>query len=71
MSDGLEPAALPEGLGIPAAEWQQTPQSVRLVVLAQFISICRWLQLIHKDRLAPLENAPFSTLWARKRYRVA
>ena len=29
-----------------------------------------WLQLIHKDRLAPLENAPFSTLWARKRYRV-
>ena len=38
--------------------------------LAQFIRICRWLQLIHKDRLAPLENAPFSTLWARKRYRV-
>jgi hypothetical protein len=29
------------------------------------------LQLIHKDRLAPLENAPFSTLWARKPYRVA
>jgi len=27
--------------------------------------------LIHKDRLEPLENAPFSTLWARKRYRVA
>jgi len=25
----------------------------------------------HKDRLAPLENAPFSTPWARKRYRVA
>src|SRR5215471_19325624 len=38
---------------------------------AQFIRICRWLQLIHKDRLAPLENAPFSTLWARQRYRVA
>jgi hypothetical protein len=29
------------------------------------------LQLIHKDRLAPLENAPFSTQWTRKRYRVA
>ncbi len=29
---------------------------------AQFISICRWLQVIHKDRLAPLENAPFTTL---------
>src|SRR5215468_4178617 len=39
--------------------------------IAQFIIICRWLQLIHKDRLAPLENTPFSTLWARKRYRVA
>jgi len=38
---------------------------------AQFIRICRWLQLIYKDQLAPLENAPFSTLWARKRYRVA
>src|SRR5215467_14237462 len=38
---------------------------------AQFIRICRWLQLIHRDRLAPLENAPFSTLWTRKRYRVA
>jgi hypothetical protein len=42
-----------------------------LTVFAQFIRICRWLQLIHKDRRAPLENAPFSTLWARKRYRVA
>jgi|SRR4029434_11130154 hypothetical protein len=36
-------------------------------LLAQFISICRWLQLVHKDRLAPLENGPFSTLWTRKR----
>jgi hypothetical protein len=32
--------------------------------VAQFIRICRWLQLIHKGRLAPLENAPFSTPWA-------
>jgi hypothetical protein len=46
--------------------WQQ-----EFIWFAQFIIICRWLQLIHKDRLAPLENAPFSTLWARKRYRVA
>jgi len=38
---------------------------------ARFLSICRWLQLIYKDWLAPLKNAPFSTLWARKRYRVA
>jgi len=28
---------------------------------AQFISMCRWLPLIHENRLAPLSNAPFST----------
>ena len=33
MSDLLDPAPLPEGLGIPAEDWQQTPLSVRLVVL--------------------------------------
>ena len=33
MSNALDPAPLPEGLGIPAEEWQQTPLSVRLVVL--------------------------------------
>jgi hypothetical protein len=33
--------------------------------------MCRWLQLIHKGQLAPLENAPFSTPWARKRCSVA
>jgi hypothetical protein len=44
---------------------------VTMMQFAQFIRICRWLQLIHKDRLAPLENAPFSTLWARQRYCVA
>ena len=26
--------------------------------------------MIHKGRLASLENAPLSTLWARKRYRI-
>jgi hypothetical protein len=41
------------------------------MLVAQFIRICRWLQLIHKDRLAPLENTPFSTQWARKRCSVA
>jgi hypothetical protein len=29
------------------------------------------LQLIGKERLAPLENALFSTSWARKRCSVA
>src|SRR5262249_12548540 len=38
---------------------------------AQFIRICRWLQLIHKGWLAPLENTLFSTPWARKRCSVA
>jgi transposase len=33
VSDLLDPTPLPEGLPIPAAEWQQTPRSVRLVVL--------------------------------------
>jgi hypothetical protein len=47
---------------------QWTPNGQKTV--AQFIRICRWLQLIYKDQLAPLENAPFSPLWARKRYRV-
>jgi hypothetical protein len=28
---------------------------------SQFISICRWLPLICKDPLGPLENTPFST----------
>src|SRR5215471_17887270 len=39
--------------------------------VAQCISICRWLQLVHKDQSAPLEHAPFCTPWARKRSRVA
>jgi hypothetical protein len=33
-----------------------------LVRFAQFSGICRWLQLVYKDQLVLLENAPFSTL---------
>ena len=33
MSAGLDPAPLPEGLGIPTEDWHQTPVSVRLVML--------------------------------------
>jgi transposase len=33
VSDPLDPEPLPEGLTIPAADWQQTPLSVRLAVL--------------------------------------
>ena len=31
VSDVLDPAPLPEGLGIPAEDWYRTPVSVRLV----------------------------------------
>jgi transposase len=34
VSDRHDPAPLPEGLDLPAADWQQTPLSVRLLVLA-------------------------------------
>ena len=36
MSDGLDPTSLPDGLDIAAEDWQQTPHSVRLVVLTLF-----------------------------------
>jgi len=67
-------------LDVMAIESQDSPaRNIRIVgeeahginANAQFISICRWLQLIYKNWLAPLEKAVFSTPWARKRYRVA
>lgn len=33
MSERLAPAPLPDGLDIPAADWQQTPLRVRVLVL--------------------------------------
>jgi hypothetical protein len=33
VSDLLDPVPLPKELGIPAEDWQQTPWSVRLVLL--------------------------------------
>jgi hypothetical protein len=33
--------------------------------------MCRWLPLVHKNRLAPLSNAPFATPWARKHSSIA
>jgi hypothetical protein len=43
-----------------APQYHLTP--LILAPVAQFISICRWFQLTYKDRLAPLENVPFSPL---------
>ena len=37
------------------------PDASRETLDAQFISVCIWLQLVYKDQLALLENAPFST----------
>jgi hypothetical protein len=45
------------------AHGELDPQHPRNAV-AQFISICRWLQLIRQEPLVPLEDAPFSTQWA-------
>jgi hypothetical protein len=39
----------------------QAVSSMGTTHIAQFIRICRWLQLIHENRLTPLENAPVST----------
>jgi hypothetical protein len=33
VSDPHDPALLPDGLDLPAAEWQQSPLSMRLLVL--------------------------------------
>jgi hypothetical protein len=65
----LEEALKDESVG--SAKMQALGDYAMLKDIAQFIRICRWLRLIYKDQLAPLENAPFFPLWARKRYRVA
>jgi hypothetical protein len=48
VSDGLAPAPLPAGLGLPATAWQQTPLHVRLgmhPLLTRLASLeTRWLQ---------------------------
>ena len=49
MSDGLDPASLPEGLGIPAEDWQQTPLSVRLVVLTLLKRLEALEARLHQD----------------------
>jgi hypothetical protein len=36
---------------------------IGVIIFAQFISICSWLQWIHKDRFAPLAHAPFCMPW--------
>lgn len=42
MSDGLDPAPLPEGLGLAAEDWQQTPTSVQ----QQFLSLLKRIEAL-------------------------
>lgn len=49
MSDLLDPAPLPENLGIPAADWQQTPWSVRLLVLTLLKRLEALEARLHQD----------------------
>src|SRR5712691_809544 len=59
-------ASLPRITSIlPLTQYASLSESLNL---SEFVD---GLQLIYKGRLAPLENAPFSTPWARKRYSVA
>jgi transposase len=49
VSDPLDPAPLPEGLPLPAAEWHQTPLSVRLVVLTLLKRLEMLEARLHQD----------------------
>jgi transposase len=49
VSDLLDPAPLPEGLGIPAEDWQQTPLSVRLAVLTLLKRLDALEARLHQD----------------------
>jgi hypothetical protein len=51
-SDGVVAGLHPYIFGSPMSDCRD--QSI----FTQFMSMCRWLQLIYKGRLAPLENAP-------------
>src|ERR671922_215826 len=45
----LDPAPLPEGLGIPAADWHQTPTSVRHQFLALLKRVDALESRLHQD----------------------
>lgn len=70
MSDGLDSASLPEGLGILAEDWQQTPRSVRLVVLTLLTRLealeTRLNQTSSNSSRPPSTDAP----WHRRQRRT-
>jgi hypothetical protein len=68
VSDGLDPAPLPEGVGIPTEAWHQPPVSVRLGILTRLKRLeaqeARLTQPSSTARRPPATEAP-----ATKRHR--
>jgi hypothetical protein len=59
VSERLDPAPLPDGLGISAEDWQQTPLSVRLVVLTLLKRLEALASRLHQDS-SKLQSAPIN-----------
>ena len=68
MSDVLDPAPLPAGFDIPAADWQQTPLSVRLVVLTLLKRLEALEARLHQDS-SNSSRPPSTDSPAKKRQR--
>ena len=68
MSAGLDPTSLPEGLGIPAEDWQQTPSSVQLVVLTLLKRLEAFEARVHQNS-SNSSRPPSTDSPAKKRQR--
>ena len=68
VSDVLDPAPLPEGLGIPAEDWYRTPVSVRLVVLT-LLKRLETLEARLQQNSANSSRPPFTDTPSTKRQR--
>jgi transposase len=68
VSDGLDPASLPEGLEIPAEDWRQTPLSVRLVILTLLKRLDTLEARLHQNSSNP-GRPPSTDAPAQKRQR--
>jgi transposase len=68
VSDRLDPAPLPEGLDIPAEEWQQTPLSVRLVVRTLLQRLEALEARLHQDS-SNSSRPPSTDVPLKKRHR--
>lgn len=68
MSDVLDSAPLPEGLGISTEEWHQTPLSVRLVVLTLLKRLEALEARLHQDS-SNSSRPPSTDAPAKKRQR--